>query len=293
MTYKKRTLKFQFKLEKGAFNSNGDDVLTIDDVKANVQVGAYGGTTGTVMNAEVFGLSLENMALLSFKGIQYESTTQNMMKVWADDELIFTGSIGTCYIDLGRMPEAPLIIQATSTFYDQSVEAKDFSLKGDVKVADIITTIAQSMGYTAVVNSAVTEVESDPVYPGNPYQQLTECLRAHGLTWDMRNGVVYVWKDDSTIDEIIPFVSAENGLIGYPIFNGFGLSITTMFSSLIVRGRNLKIETDLPNASGTYGILSAVYLLSTWQDGGPWYAQCSLSLYTQGAADGKAKTQAG
>lgn len=289
MTYKKRTLKFQFKLEKGAFNDKGDNILTIDNIKANLHVGGYGGTSGTVMNAEVFGLSLEKMALLSFKGIQYESTTQNMMKVWANEELIFTGSIGSCYIDLGRMPDAPLIIQATSTFYDQSIETKDFSVKGDVKVSDIITAIAKSMGYAVVINSSINQVEKDPVYHGNLYQQLTDCLRAHDLTWDIRNGVIFVWKSGTTIDEVMPLVSSENGLIGYPIFNGFGVSITTSFSSLLVRGRNLKLETDLPNASGVYGINDVAYILSSWQEGGSWYAQCSLSLFTQGAANAKAQ----
>ncbi|VEB99926.1 Uncharacterised protein [Cedecea lapagei] len=291
MTYQKRKLKFEFKLEKGAFNQDGDNILTIDNIKASVNVGGYGGTTGTVMNAEVYGLSLDKMALLSFKGIQYEQTLQNMMRVWANDELIFTGSIGSCYIDLGRMPEAPLIIQATSTFYDQSLTSADFTVKGEVKVADIITAMAKEMGFAAVITSDVTEVETDPFYHGNLYQQMTTCMRAHDLTWDFRNGAVYVWKYGGQIDEVMPFVSAQNGLIGYPIFNGFGVTITTMFSSMLVRGRNLKLETELPNASGVYGINESSHILSTWQEGGPWYTQCNLSLFTQGAPDAKAQGQ--
>ena len=292
MTYKKRNLKVEFKLEEGAFNKQGDNILTIDNIKASVSVGGYGGTTGTVLNAEVYGLRLETMGQLSFKGIQYERTLQNMMRVWANDELIFTGSIGSCYIDLGRMPDAPLIIQATSTFYDQSVEATDFSAKGEVKVADIISAMAKKMGFTAVITSDVTEVESDPVYHGNLIQQLNECMRAHNLAWDYRNGAVFVWKPGGTIDKVIPFVSAETGLIGYPIFNGYGVSITTTFSSMLIRGRNLNLKTDLPNASGIYGINDVSYNLSSWQEGGPWYAQCSLALFTQGATDAKAQDQA-
>lgn len=287
MTYQKRRLKFQFKLSSGAFDENGNDTLTIDNIKASVNVGGYGGVSGTVLNAEVYGLGLERMAMLSFKGIQYERTIQNMMKVWANDELIFTGSIGSCYTDLGRMPDAPLIIQATSTGYDQSVPVKDFHVQGDAKVADIISSIAKIIGYQAVIGDSVNDVEADPFYTGNYIEQITACARAHNLNWDFRNGTIYVWKEGDTIDKTVPLVSAKSGLIGYPIFNGWGVTITTMFSSLLVRGRNLQLQTDLPNASGLYGINNSQYILSTWQEGGPWFTQCGLTMYPYGLPNDK------
>ncbi len=60
------------------------------------------------------------MALLSYKGIQLNGAKQNMMKVWADDRPVFFGSITNCFADLNQMPDAPLIISAFSTGFDQS-----------------------------------------------------------------------------------------------------------------------------------------------------------------------------
>lgn len=119
----KRTLKFQFTLKEGLFDDQGNDTLTIDNIKAEVEIGAYGGIAGTNMEARIFGLSLNNMAALSYKGIQYNGSKQNLMKVWADEKPIFVGSITSCFADLNQMPDAPLIISAFSTGFDQSITA--------------------------------------------------------------------------------------------------------------------------------------------------------------------------
>ena len=145
MTYKKRTLKFQFTLKDGAFDESGNNILTIDNIKAEIEIGAYGGISGTTLEARGFGLSIENMALLSYKGIQLNGAKQNMMKVWADDRPVFFGSITNCFADLNQMPDAPLIISAFSTGFDQSITAPPFSKEGIASVAEIITTIAASI----------------------------------------------------------------------------------------------------------------------------------------------------
>lgn len=269
MTYKKRKLKFQFTLKSGAFDKRGGDVLTIDNVKAELEVGAYGGVTGTTLDARVYGLSLDNMALLSYKGIQLNGAKQNMIKIWADDEPIFFGSIMNCNSDMNQMPDAPLIIMATATGYDQSVVAADFSAKGTVLVVDIITAIAKSIGY-AVVNNGVKNVIENPYYSGDPISQIRQCAKDAGIEIDTGLMVISIWARGGNRDEVKPFISPEHGLIGYPVFNNYGISFTCIYSNLILRGRKLELVTSLPNASGTYTVQAAKHYLSTWTEGGPW-----------------------
>ncbi|WP_447881062.1 baseplate hub protein [Serratia fonticola] len=269
MTYKKRKLKFQFTLKNGAFDKRGGDVLTIDNVKAELEVGAYGGVTGTTLDARVYGLSLDNMALLSYKGIQLNGAKQNMIKIWADDEPIFFGSIMNCNCDMNKMPDAPLTIMATATGYDQSVVAADFSAKGTVLVVDIITSIAKSIGY-AVVNNGVKNVIENPYYSGDPISQIRQCAKDAGIEIDTGLMVISIWPRGGNRDEVKPFISPEHGLIGYPVFNNYGISFSCIYSNLILRGRKLELVTSLPNASGTYTVQAAKHYLSTWTEGGPW-----------------------
>lgn len=283
MTYKRHSLKFQFKLSSGSFDDEKKmDVLTLDNAKAEVQVAALGSLSANTMDARVYGLSLKHMADIGYKGTQYGITTQNMMKVWADDIPIFEGSVGWSYADANEMPDAPLIIYASSTGYAQSVEAAPFTQAGTVKVADIISSVAALTGYGVQISQAVTDVENNPFYQGNYIDQIRDCCRAHNLLFDIRLGVIFVWKEGDAIDESIPFVSPGTGLLGYPRFNGWGLEFTSIFSPLLILGRDVQIETDLPNATGKYRINSAVHHLSTWMEGGPWMTQCSASLFTAG-----------
>lgn len=269
MTYKKRTLKFEFTLKDGAFDESGNNILTIDNIKAEIEIGAYGGITGTTLEARVYGLSIDNMALLSYKGIQLNGAKQNMMKVWADDRPVFFGSITNCFADLNQMPDAPLIISAFSTGFDQSITAAPFSKEGVASVNEIITTIAASIGYTVVNNGVLAKLEN-PYFEGNPISQIQQCSHAAGIEIDFRLGAIYIWPQGGSIDDTIPLISPQHGLIGYPVFSNYGINFQCQYSDLILRGRKIQLETSLPNGSGVYTVQSAVHHLSTWTEGGPW-----------------------
>lgn len=269
MTYKKRTLKFQFTLKEGLFDDQGNDTLTIANNKAEVEIGAYGGIAGTNMEARIFGLSLNNMAALSYKGIQYSGAKQNLMKVWADEKPIFVGSITSCIADLNQMPDAPLIVSAFSTGFDQSIVAPPFSREGVASVAEIITSIAKSINYQ-VVNNGVTAKVENPYFTGDPISQIYDVVRLAGIEADFRLGVIYIWPKNGYVDDVIPFISPENGLLGYPIFTRTGITFQCTYSDLILRGRKIQLETSLPNGSGVYTIQSATHYLSSWVEGGPW-----------------------
>lgn len=277
MTYKKRSLKFQFTLKEGSFDDKGNNILTLDNIKAEVEVGAYGGVTGTSLEARIFGLSLNNMALLSFKGIQYNGAKQSMVKIWADDKPIFIGSITNAFADLNQMPDAPLIISAFSTGFERSISSPPFSMPGSVKVSDIITSIAKSINFT-VINNNVKSTLENPYYEGNPIDQMLEVARGAGINIDFRLGAVYIWNQDGSVDETTPLVSPRNGLIGYPVFGKSGISFTAQYSELLLRGRKVKLETSLPNGTGTYTIQSAVHHLSSWIEGGPWSTMVWASI---------------
>lgn len=269
MTYKKRILKFQFTLSEGVFEEPGNNILTIENIKSELEIGAYGGISGTTLEARVYGLSIKNMALLSYKGIQYNGAKQNMMKVWAGDRPVFFGAITNCFADLNQMPDAPLIISAFSTGFDQSITAPPFSKEGVASVSEIITTIAASIGYTVVNNGVLAKLEN-PYFEGNPIAQIQQCAHAAGIEIDFRLGAIYIWPQGGSVDDTIPLISPRHGLIGYPVFSNYGINFQCQYSDLILRGRKVQLETDLPNGSGVYTVQSAQHHLSTWSEGGPW-----------------------
>ncbi|PLR20421.1 hypothetical protein PZBJ_20450 [Pantoea endophytica] len=277
MTYKKRSLKFEFKLKEGKFDDKGNDTLTIDNVKAEMEIGAYGGVSGSTLDCRLFGLSLELMAKLSYKGIQLDGAKQNMLKIWADGKVVFFGSITNCFADFNQMPDAPLIISGNATGYEQSIPASPFSASGSVDVADVITTIAKSIGYT-VVNSGVSYKISNPYFDGNPIEQIRKACKAAGINYDPRLGVIFIWPQTGAVDDVKPLISPSTGLLGYPVFSNYGVTFQCTYSDLIVIGRRCQLETSLPNASGIYTIHAATHHLTSWTEGGPWTTICRGSI---------------
>lgn len=269
MTYKKRSLKFEFKLKEGKFDDKGNDTLTLSDIKAEVEIGAYGGVSGSTLEGRIFGLSIDLMAKLSYKGIQLNGAKQNLLKVWADDKIVFFGTITNCFADFNQMPDAPLIISGNATGYEQSIPAPPFSSNGSVDVADIITSIAKSVGFT-VVNNGVSYKLSNPYFDGNPIEQMRKAAKAAGINFDPRLGVVFIWPQTGSVDDVKPFISPDNGLLGYPVFSNYGVSFQCTYTDLLILGRRFELETSLPNASGTYTLVAATHHLSSWMEGGPW-----------------------
>lgn len=274
MTYKKRSMKVQFTLYEGSFDSDGNDVLTIDNIKAELSMAAYGGIQGQTLDLKVNGLSLEHMALISYKGIRVTGSKMNLIKVWFDDELIFFGAITGAFMDLNQMPDAPLIISATATGYDQTKPAAPFSASGSVNVVDILTAISKSVGYE-VDNSGVSAQLSDPHFSGNPVQQINAVCQAAGINHEIAQGILTIWPQGGKRDDIKPLISPSCGLLGYPVFAPLGINFNTIYSSLLKIGREVQVDTSLPNASGDYTIIQAEHYISTWVEGGP----CQTTVY--------------
>lgn len=277
MSYKKRNLKFQFSLKEGAFDDKGNNILTLDNIKSTVAIDANGGVDGTSLEAMVWGLNMEKMALISYKGIQGNGAMKNMLKVWAEEEPIFVGSITNCIADMSQMPYAPLQISARAAGFEQSIKSSNFTADGATSAVDIITAIAKPLGYT-VVNRGVTTMISDPHYSGDPISQIHACAHAAGIETDFRLGYIYIWPTGKFIDEVMPYVAPGNGLFGYPIFNGNGIKLSCEYSSQIQRGRKISIETSLPHATGEYAIQKTSHKLSSWVKDGQWTTTVDASL---------------
>lgn len=276
MSYKKRNIKIQFTLTDQVFDgSQGpsqDNVLTIENAKAIVEYNGYGGSALTTLSCRVYGLSLSNMAKLSYAGNLRGPTKNNYMKVWAQDELIFVGTITFATTDFNEAPDAPLVIEAHALGAERSLPSQPFSVEGSVDVIDAIRSIADPLGIMVSVLEDIEFPLSNPHVVGDPVNQIIQLAKSANLNIDCSTGIIRIWSINGSWDDIVPFVSKEHGLIGYPTWTRDGLYLTTMFSSNLIAPRKMKLETDLPGASGMYTINTVRHIISAWVEGGPWFS---------------------
>lgn len=271
MSYQRRRLEIEFTLAEGAFDEPNGNILTVSEMKCELSISAFGGVTGTTMDMRLYGLSLDYMAKLTNKAQNFIAQKQNLVKVSANDEVIFIGTITASRINLNLMPDAPIEISANAVGYERTIPCAPTSVKGTTSAASLIEAIANKAGLK-FTNVDVDKVAVNPHYRGNAIQQIQSIATDYDFYADVDIGRVTIYTGQYKIDETVPFVSPEHGLIGYPIFYDMGINFTCMFSSAIRVGRDIKLETSLPNGSGTYRVIQGTsHYLSSWVEGGPWH----------------------
>lgn len=270
MTYQRRDLEIEFTLKSGTFDQQNGNVLRVKNMKCEMSISAFGGVTGTTMDMSLWGLSLDHMSKLTSKAQRFISQEQNLIKIVANGETVFLGTITASRINLNQMPDAPIEITANAVGYERTITCSPTSVQGVTDVASLIQTIASKVGLK-FVNVDVNLKAQNAHYSGNAIQQIQTIANDYDFYADVDIGTVYIYTSQNAIDAVIPFVSPQNGLLGYPIFYDIGINFRCMFSSAIRVGRKVKLETSLPNGSGEYLITQGTtHYLSSYVEGGPW-----------------------
>lgn len=270
MTYQRRELEVELTLAEGKFDDQGGNVLTLKNMKCEMSISAYGGATGTTMDMSLWGLSLNYMSKLTVKAQRYIAQKQNLVKIKANGETIFIGTIVSSRINLNQMPDAPIEITANAVGYERSIECAPTSVRGVTDVSSLVESIAAKVGLK-FVNVDVNKKVENAYYQGNAIQQIQDIALHYDFYADVDMGTVYIYTGSSSLDTIVPFVSPSNGLLGYPIFYDIGINFRCLFSSAIRVGRKIRLETSLPNGSGEYLIRQGTtHYLSSMVEGGPW-----------------------
>lgn len=274
--YKQRTLKFDFFNETQAFDKEGNTQISLADVKAMFKVGVYGNQTGVQAEMSIYGLSLELLAALSSKGIGIWTNNKERIRVvvHADDTLMFNGYIYSSFANMNAAPDAPLIINAAGGLDLQTQSAPPFSRPGPVNLVDVLRAICEPYKYRVNAVGIDGVVINNAHLVGSPLGQVIEACNLANVSMTVTGDLVTVWPRGNAVDDVVPFVSPDHGLIGYPVFTQSGITFQTEFSPLLSQGRFIQLETSLPHASGRYMLYVVEHYLSAWIDGGPWHSIC-------------------
>lgn len=271
--YKQRSLRFEFFNEIQAFDKEGNNKIVLSNVKAMFKVGAYGNQTGVQAEMTIYGLSLELLAALSSKGIGIWTAEKERIKltVHANDTLMFIGYIYSSYANMNAAPDAPLIINASGGLDLQTESAPPFSRPGAVALTDVIKAICEPYQYRVNTVGIDGVTVSNIHLVGSPLEQVRYACNQADLAMSVTGDLVTVWPRGRAVDDVVPLVSPEFGLIGYPVFTQSGITFQTEFSTLLAQGRFIQLQTSLPHASGKYMLYIVEHYLSSWIEGGPWH----------------------
>lgn len=274
--YSKKELRYEFSLSNGAFDKNGNDKISIGNVKSSFRYGAYGNYGGIQAEIMIFGLSIDRLASLSGKGIGvYTNTPKDIIvNVYSGENKIFSGGVYASYANMNAQPETALIMNAVAGLELKTSSSSAFSQPGSVPVESMLSAICNIFGFRLNANKLNGRIAQNPHYSGSPMDQVRDICLDNGLWYRIFDNVITVWPAGSTVDDIVPLVSPDSGLIGYPVFTQNGITFQTQFSTYLAQGRAAELRTSLPNANGRYLLTVVEHFLSSWTEGGSWHTVC-------------------
>ncbi|HCD7251434.1 TPA: hypothetical protein ND504_002280 [Citrobacter farmeri] len=274
--YNQRSLRFEFTNETSSFDEKGNNTISISEVRSTVSFQSAGNLFGTQVNVSLFGLSMELLASLSSKamGLFGSDTERISMKIYVGETAIFVGYMTSSIANMNTAPNSALMITATANADLQNKPSPPFSFNGATPVTSVITAICKAAGYSPYITGLDGIVATNPHYEGSIFNQLEKLCDDFEIAMSVASPTITFWPQNEKKDDVMPLISPEYGLIGYPIFSNGGVMFQTQFSTLLTTGRNVKLITSLPHASGTYKLTSVSHELSSWMPDGPWHSVC-------------------
>ncbi|MGV3346426.1 hypothetical protein ACGVWS_12045 [Enterobacteriaceae bacterium LUAb1] len=273
--YSKKELRYEFSLSNGVFDESGNNKISVNNVKSSFRMGSYGNYGGTQAEITIFGFSADRLAALSGKGVGvYNLNHDARISVYAGENKLFSGGIYASYANMNAQPETALAMNAIAGLDLKTSSSMAFSHPGAVPVNSMLQSICNFAGFKLNEKGLEGLISQNPYYSGSLLDQIRSICLDYSLWYRIFDNVLTVWPDKFSADDVVPLVSPENGLIGYPVFTQSGITFQTQFSTYLSQGRDIELVTSLPNASGRYRLYVVEHFLSSWTEGGNWHTIC-------------------
>ena len=170
-----------------------------------------------------------------------------------------------------QMPYVYLEIQAQSIWVAKLAPTPPLSFKGSVSVDTIMKTLAGTMGLT-YENNGVTSQLNNPYLAGTSVEQAKNVAQQAGIDMYVDDQTLAICPRGQARDSLIPEISPDSGLAGYPTFDGVGVNFKTYFNPAITFGGAFKLVTSINRAAGQWVVTSVNHQLDSQVDGGSWFS---------------------
>jgi hypothetical protein len=274
----KKSLRFTITLGVGVF-SGSDNRVVLEGFRAIASIQKAGGQMMTSATVRIFGLEQELMAKLTTLAFLALSYTKNQIKIEAIDgdtkSVVYDGQIINAWGDYATAPDVSLYIETQSGFFEQLEVAPPISYKGVVKVSDIIQQIATGLGLGKIENNGVVSLIKNPHYDKTYIDQLRSLCNDTETDFYLDSGILAITpKGIARTQGVkkVPTINSQSGLIGYPTFDKVGVTFKNLFNPDIRFGGQIVMESDIPQANGTWQVCSVNYDLESEKPNGQWFA---------------------
>ncbi len=273
MNFSEKQIDVTITLAQGNF-ANGTNTVTLSGHRVTANIVNHGGDDQSFADLSIYGMSEEVMNQLSNVGSQYKKSYLNDISVMAGDSvsgmsLVFTGQIWNAFIDAQSLPEVFFQVSARPGYYYQMKPTTPTSIQGSGDVALMMKNLASEMGFS-FENAGVKARLANPYYWGTAWQQVAQIARDAGVEWFLDRGTLVIMNASTPREGDTPIISANTGMLGYPVFNQNMVIVRSLFNPGIKYGGNVQIQSELTAANGNWIVQDLQYELDSLLPGGRW-----------------------
>ena len=285
-SFSERNLKAVITLPNSVF-INDSNVVVIQNAKMSASIIMAGSASLPIGNFVIYGLSKDIMDKLTVYQWNFAQYTNAVIELYANDNLVYSGTFLESYADYSNMPNVPFIIRAVYgiTANLQNVNALSFGKA--VKVTDIATSICNLMDEKITVinglkkhddkgNAIPIPTLTDATFWGSPLTMLWKLRTDANINISIWNGeAVLTYIGDYNPNYVdIPLVNSETGLVGSPVRKTQTIwALKVLYHPAFKPEGLIRIQSKLvPNAGNFYAtIYNMTFSLDSQTPNGQWF----------------------
>jgi Baseplate hub gp41 len=284
-----KVLRFVFVLAIGSFSS-GTNTLTVEGLRASVNIDNAGGAVLSTLRANIFGMTASDMNAVTTT--KWDPTfAKNTVMVYAIDgaqeTLVFQGNIVNAWGIYAGMPDVYLTVEAQNNYLGQITSPKPTrtTLTAATTIATVMRNLAKSLGVNFENNGVTGTVKAGQTLSGSYVDQVRTMAQTYNFSYFLdpaSNTLAITPLNTPRQTQSVPLVSAQTGLQSYPIFNGYGVQFDALFNPAILFGGTVEVQSAIPKANGSWMVVQMAHQLESQTPGGQWKSTVN-TVYTASA----------
>lgn len=271
----KKILELTITLGSGTFGEDVGDTVTLSGFRMTADATNPGGDSMGRCQIRVFGLRDDVMNKLTTIGsVNTAIKAKNAVLLAAGDvdgmTSIFSGTILDAWADYNSSPDVAFNIVAFAGLSAAVKPVGATSYKGGTDVAVIMTDLAAEMG-VSLENNGVDVKLTSPYLSGTALTKLRQVAQAANILWTIDRDVLAIWPQTGARAGIIPLISPDSGMVGYPSLSSKGMTVKMLFNPNVRLGGEVEVQSSIPMACGKWRVFNVSHSLSSEMADGPWF----------------------
>ena len=279
-TFVRRRLEVSYTLGRDTFDGIRD-TINLSGLRMAATISKPGGFVQGNLQLRIFGLSLSDMLKMTvlgkgFLGVNKGNTIT--LRAGSGDgtsaATVYHGTVTNAWPDLEAQPDSSLAIVAFGAADVAMQSIPPSSYAGGVDVAVIMADLAGKMN-KRFENAGVKVMLSNSYFPGSAYSQAEAAAHAANINMSIDDGVLVIWPKGGSREGLVPLISKDMGMIGYPTVSQIGIEIRTLFNPAVTFGAKVKVESVLTPACGVWQVSQLEHTLESETPDGAWFSRLS------------------